>query len=75
MVNDITIGPFHMYNRRAGIVLSSNGAFADAEDAGNIGYGTLRNFVMTFDLANQTISLDKTRWYDDGRGRAPVERF
>jgi predicted aspartyl protease len=75
MVNDITIGPFHMYNRRAGIVLSSNGAFADAEDAGNIGYGTLRNFVMTFDLANQTMTLDKTRWYDDGRGRTPIERF
>jgi hypothetical protein len=68
-VNDLTIGPFHLYNRRAGIVLSSNGAFADAEDAGNIGYATLHNFVMTFDLANQTMSLDKTRWYDDGRGR------
>ncbi len=69
MVNDITIGPFNLYNRRAGIVLSSNGAFADSEDAGNIGWGTLRNFVMTFDLANQTITLEKTRWYDDGRGR------
>jgi predicted aspartyl protease len=75
MVNDITIGPFNLYNRRAGIVLSSNGAFADSEDAGNIGWGTLRNFVMTFDLANQTITLDKTRWYDDGRGRTPTERF
>jgi predicted aspartyl protease len=75
MVNDIAIGPFNLYNRRAGIVLSSNGAFADSEDAGNIGWGTLKNFVMTFDMANQTMSLEKTRWFDDGRGRTPIERF
>jgi predicted aspartyl protease len=71
MVNQIQIGPFKLYNRRAGVVLSNSGAFSDSEDAGNIGWATLKNFVMTFDLAGQSLSLDKTRWYDDGRGRQP----
>jgi predicted aspartyl protease len=73
LVDDLQIGPFKLYNRRAGIVLSNNGAFADSADAGNIGWATLHNFVVTFDLANQSMMLDKTRWFDDGRGRTPDE--
>jgi len=69
MVDELQIGPFKLYNRRAGIVLSNTGAFSDSEDAGNIGWATLHNFVTTFDLANQSLTLDPTRWYDDGRGR------
>jgi predicted aspartyl protease len=71
LVDELQIGPFKLYNRRAGVVLSTNGAFADSEDAGNIGWGSLRNFFVTFDLANQSLQLDPTRWYDDGRGRTP----
>lgn len=71
MVNELQIGPYKLYNRYAGIVLSNNGAFADSEDAGNIGWASLRNFYVTFDLANQSLSLEKTRWFDEGRGRTP----
>jgi hypothetical protein len=70
-VDEIQIGPYKLYNRRAGIVLSDNGAFADSEEAGNIGWASLKNFNITFDLANQSLSLEKTRWFDEGRGRSP----
>ncbi|MHB8146929.1 MAG: hypothetical protein ACYDGM_06675, partial [Vulcanimicrobiaceae bacterium] len=62
-------GPFRMFNRFASVVFSKHGAFADRNDAGNIGYGTLQNFVMTFDLANRALYLDRARAFDDGRYR------
>ena len=72
MIGDITIGPFNLYNRlHRHHALEHTGAFADRDDAGNIGYGTLRNFVFTFDFANHTLLLEQTRWFDDGRGRSP----
>jgi len=71
MVDQLGIGPFMLYNRYADIILASKGAFADSEDAGNVGWASLKNFVVTFDLANATLSLEKTRWFDEGRGRSP----
>jgi predicted aspartyl protease len=69
-VSEIDLGPFALYNRYADVMLSDTGAFADRNDAGNIGLATLRNFVFTFDLAEQTVFLDPTRWFDNGRFRA-----
>jgi hypothetical protein len=69
MVNEIDLGPFKMYNRYADVMLSDNGAFADRNEAGNIGLGTLKNFVFTFDLAHRALFLDPTRQFDNGRFR------
>jgi predicted aspartyl protease len=73
-VDRLQIGPFSMYNRYANILLEDRGAFADGGDAGNIGFGTLKNFVLTFDVQNQTLFLDKERWFDDGRYRPQYEQ-
>jgi hypothetical protein len=70
MVNEIDLGPYRMFNRYADVMLSDQGAFADRNDAGNIGLGTLRNFVFTFDLAHRALFLDPTRWFDNGRFRS-----
>lgn len=71
MIGELDLGPFKLYNRYTDIMQSDTGAFADRNDAGNIGYGTLRNFVFTFDFSNRTLFLERTRWFDDGRGRSP----
>lgn len=68
-VAQLQIGPFKLYNRRADVMLSDSGAFGDRDDDGNIGLGTLENFVFTFDEANRTLYLDKARGFDDGRFR------
>lgn len=72
-VGDLTLGPFHLYNRNANVILATGGAFADRNDGGNIGYGVLRNFIATFDLANHALYLEKARGFDDGRYRAVKE--
>ncbi|HUZ48332.1 MAG TPA: retropepsin-like aspartic protease [Candidatus Dormibacteraeota bacterium] len=69
IVDQLYFGPFRMFHRFASVVLAKHGAFADQNDAGNIGYATLRNFVMTFDLANRVLYLDRARDFDDGRYR------
>lgn len=70
MVNEIDLGPFKMYNRYADVMLADNGAFADRNEAGNIGLGTLKNFVFTFDLAHRALFLEPTRQFDNGRFRS-----
>jgi hypothetical protein len=72
-VDRLQLGPFTLYNRYANVLLADRGAFAEGADAGNIGYGSLRNFIVTFDAANGTLYLEKARWFDDGRYRPQYE--
>jgi predicted aspartyl protease len=72
-VDRLQLGPFTLYNRYANVLLADRGAFAEGADAGNIGYGSLRNFIVTFDVANGNMYLEKTRWFDDGRYRPQYE--
>lgn len=69
-VDQLDLGPYKLYNRRANVMLGSTGAFADRVDGGNIGLGTLQNFVVTFDLANRAMYLLRAGNFDDGRYRA-----
>jgi hypothetical protein len=69
IVDQIEIGPYKLYNRYADVMLAEQGAFADRTEAGNIGLGTLSNFVFTFDLPHQTLFLDPARAFDNGRFR------
>ena len=41
--------------------LQSRGALADPDLAGNIGFGVLRQFNITFDYANNVLYLERTR--------------
>jgi predicted aspartyl protease len=73
MISRLAIGPFTLYNRNADVILSERGAFADRNDAGNIGWGSLKNFIVTFDLANEKLMLERARSFDDGRYRYEYE--
>jgi len=69
IVDDLQIGPYHLYNRYTNVVMATSGAFADRNDGGNVGYGSLRNFVMTFDLPDHAFYLQRARDFDDGHDR------
>lgn len=69
IIDQLDIGSYRLFNRYANVILSDQGAFADRFDAGNIGLGTLRNFVVTFDLANAAMYLQQGAHFDDGRYR------
>jgi hypothetical protein len=43
------------------------GAFADRVDAGNVGLGVLKNFVVTFDLGQAAMYLTPGAEFDDGQ--------
>ncbi|MBV9271565.1 MAG: aspartyl protease family protein [Candidatus Eremiobacteraeota bacterium] len=69
IVDELDFGSYRLYNRYANVMLATSGAFADRFDAGNIGYATLRNFVITYDIANGTIYAQRSSTFDDGRYR------
>ncbi|MDE2481659.1 MAG: aspartyl protease family protein [bacterium] len=73
IVDSLQIGSIGLFNRYANVILQTTGAFADRSDSGNIGYGSLRNFVMTFDLADRALYLQRARDFDDGRFRSVYE--
>jgi len=73
VVDELQIGSVVLYNRNANIILASSGAFADKNDGGNVGFGSLKNFVFTFDLANRAMYLQRGSDFDDGRYRQRTE--
>jgi predicted aspartyl protease len=68
-VDELDLGSYRLFNRRTNLMLGSTGAFADRVDGGNIGIATLSNFVVTFDLANRAMYLQRGPAFDDGRDR------
>ncbi|HVA26702.1 MAG TPA: retropepsin-like aspartic protease [Candidatus Baltobacteraceae bacterium] len=72
-IDQLQIGNVSMFNRYANVILASNGAFADKNDGGNVGFGTLKYFVLTFDLANREMYLQRGSNFDDGRYRSRTE--
>jgi len=68
-LDELLLGDVALYHRITDVVLAEKGAFADRIDAGNIGLGILRNFIVTFDLANNALYLEKGDAFDDGRLR------
>lgn len=57
----IALGGVLLGSRDVEVVLANEGAFADRIDAGNLGLGVLRDFVMTFDLAGGALYLQDRR--------------
>lgn len=68
-IDALGLGSISLYHVAATLIMSDKGAFADHVDAGNVGLGVLRNFIVTFDLANSAMYLEKSDAFDDGRRR------
>jgi hypothetical protein len=62
----LLLGSTALYNVDTDVMLATQGAFADRFDAGNIGLGLLKNFVVTFDAQNGAVYLDRSSAFDDG---------
>jgi hypothetical protein len=66
-LDEIRFGDISLYHAETDVMLATRGAFADRVDAGNVGLGLLRKFVVTFDLSRGELSLERGANYDDGR--------
>ncbi len=65
----LDVADVSFYNVDTDVMLATSGAYADRTDAGNLGLGVLRNLIVTFDVANAALYVDRGREYDDGRSR------
>jgi hypothetical protein len=68
-LDSIAFGSISLYNADTDVMLATSGAFADRFDAGNVGLGLLKNFIVTFDLTNAALYLERGPDFDDGRAR------
>jgi hypothetical protein len=68
-VDEFDLAGYRLFHRLTNVELADTGAFADRFNAGNIGLPILRNFVTTFDLANQEMYFAPSIRFDDGRYR------
>ncbi len=68
-LDELALGGVPLYHRVTDVVQTDKGAFADRIDAGNVGLGILKNFIVTFDLVNNALYLRKSDTFDDGRLR------
>lgn len=71
-LDELALGGVPLYHAVTDVVLADKGAFADRVDAGNVGLGILKNFIVTFDLANDALYLEKGASFDDGRLRMAI---
>lgn len=60
-ITSLRLGSTTLSGQYADVVVAKSGAFADRIDAGNIGLGVLRKFVVTFDYAGHALYLDRPR--------------
>jgi predicted aspartyl protease len=65
----LEIAGYSLYHADASVMLATQGAFADRVDAGNVGLGVLRNFVVTFDESRNALYIERSSEFDDGRSR------
>jgi hypothetical protein len=68
----LDIGSTPLYHRSIDVILATSGAFADRIDAGNVGLGVLRNFVVTFDLGANAMYVAPGAHFDDRKDRDHV---
>jgi predicted aspartyl protease len=66
-IDSVEFGGVSLYHVDTDVMQTSNGAFADRFDAGNIGLGLLHNFIVTFDESRDALYLQKSAAFDDGR--------
>jgi predicted aspartyl protease len=66
----LDIGGIALFHTEVDVMQATSGAFADRFDAGNIGLGLLKNFVVTFDDSAGALYVERGSLFDDGRSRA-----
>jgi len=66
-LDELDIGNIPLYNVETDVMLATSGAFADRFDAGNVGLQMLDNFIVTFDVANGALYLERGPNFNDGR--------
>ncbi len=69
MIDQLDFCGIRLFNRYTDVIQSTRGAFADRYDAGNIGLGILKNFIVTFDEDSAAMFLESGPLFDDGRDR------
>jgi hypothetical protein len=60
LLRELVLGTTTLHDVRVGVMLATQGAFADRFDAGNIGLGVLRNFIVTFDYPDDALYVEKS---------------
>jgi predicted aspartyl protease len=68
-LDQLSFGTVPLYQVDTDVMMATRGAFADRFDAGNVGLGILRNFVVTFDEPHDAIYVERGADFDDGRTR------
>jgi hypothetical protein len=68
-LDQLQLGDATLHHADADVMEGTSGAFADRFDAGNVGFGVLKNFTVTFDLAQRALYLERGPNFDDGRYR------
>ncbi len=68
-LDSLAFGDITLYHADTDVMLATSGAFADRFDAGNVGLGLLKNFIVTFDLTNDAMYLVRGAAFDDGHAR------
>jgi hypothetical protein len=64
----LRIGSFALNDVGTDVILSSSGAFADLFMAGDVGYGVLKQFIITFDFTNDAIYFRRNAAYGSSAG-------
>jgi len=65
----LRLGDETLYHADTDVMQATTGAFADRFDAGNVGFGVLKNFVTTFAFSERALYLERGAAFDDGRDR------
>ena len=68
-LEQLDVGGTPLYHTDTDVMLATSGAFADRFDAGNLGLGVLKNFVVTFDYADGAMYVAPGADFDDGHLR------
>jgi len=69
VLDELDFGSIQIYHSETDVMLATRGAFADRFDAGNVGLGLLKNFVVTLDEAQNALYLERSAAFDDGSNR------
>jgi Aspartyl protease len=59
LLHQLTLGTVTLSDVNVGVMLATQGAFADRFDAGNVGIGILRKFIVTFDYPEDALYLQR----------------
>ncbi len=68
-LDELDLAGIAVYHADADVILATRGAFADRFDAGNVGLGLLKNFIVTFDESVGAMYIERGANFDDGRSR------